>query len=263
MEKSMTVAMEQRCLSVIMPVFNEESLVLAVLDRVLARPEVKEVVIVNDASTDGTWDCLQHVSNPRVRIFHQEKNCGKGAAVIRGLAEASAPFVIIQDADFEYHPDDYEHVLAPLLEGKAEVVYGSRFMGTPGQVRYFRHEMGNKFLTFLSNVCNDVHLTDMETCYKAFRREVIQNLNLESQRFGIDVEITAKLVLARRLRIWEVPISYRPRSYDEGKKITWKDGVAAICHILRYNLFAAKSTFYRQPWEALLGPVNLAGNKPI
>ncbi len=242
-----------QCLSVVMPAYNEEQTIREIVERVLARPEVGELIIVNDASKDGTWKELQYFAdNPKIRLFNQEVNQGKGAALIRGFAEATRPFVMVQDADFEYTPEDYPVVIAPLLAGKADVVYGSRFMGTPGQVRFFRHEMGNKFLTFLSNVFSDIHLSDMETCYKAFRREIIQNLKLESCRFGIEVEMTAKLARSRRLRIWEVPISYFPRRFDEGKKIGWKDGVAALCHIIRFNLFRKDSECFARPWDDVL-----------
>ena len=242
-------------LSVVMPAYNEEATIETIIDRVLKRPEVGELVIIDDASKDRTWEKLQQFSgNPRVRLFKQEYNQGKGAALIRGFREATKPFVIVQDADFEYTPEDYPVVLAPLEAGRADVVYGSRFMGTPGQVRYFRHEMGNKVLTFLSNFFSDIHLSDMETCYKAFRREVIQNLKLESQRFGIEVELTAKLARSRRLRIWEVPISYNPRGYNEGKKIGWRDGVAALCHIIHYNVFCSDEKSFIRPWQEVLKP---------
>ena len=241
------------CLSVVMPAYNEENSICRIVEMVLARPEVGELVIVNDASTDATWEKLQTFSgNGRVRLLNQDVNQGKGAALIRGFAAATRPFVIVQDADFEYTPGDYPVVLAPLLAGEADVVYGSRFMGTPGRVRYFRHEMGNKFLTFLSNFFSDIHLSDMETCYKAFRREVISNLLLESKRFGIEVELTAKLARSRRLRIWEVPISYAPRRYDEGKKIGWRDGVAALIHIVHYNVFCSDAKSFRRPWDEVL-----------
>ncbi|WP_294436564.1 glycosyltransferase family 2 protein [uncultured Victivallis sp.] len=241
-------------LTVVMPAYNEEGTICEIVNRVLARPEVGELVIVNDASKDGTWEKLQTFrENPRVRLLNQEVNQGKGAALIRGFREARKPFVMVQDADFEYSPEDYPIVLAPLVEGKADVVYGSRFMGTPGQVRFFRHEMGNKVLTFFSNFFSDIHLSDMETCYKAFRREVIQNLILESCRFGIEVELTAKLARSRRLRIWEVPISYNPRRYDEGKKIGWRDGVAAFCHIVHYNVFTTDAKCFVRPWDEVLG----------
>ena len=243
----------KRKLSVIVPVFNEEKTVVELVRRVLARSETGEVIVIDDGSSDNTREELKALADcPQVKIIHQDVNRGKGAAVIRGISEATMPYVIIQDADFEYTPDDYPLVLAPLLQDKADVVYGSRFMGTPGQVRYFRHEMGNKVLTFFSNLCSDIHLTDMETCYKCFRREVLQNLNLNSQRFGIEVEVTAKLAKSRRLRIWEVPISYNPRKYNEGKKITWKDGVSAICQIVKYNIFSDKSKFYKRPWDEVL-----------
>ena len=159
---------------------------------------------------------------------------------------------MVQDADFEYTPEDYPIVLAPLLSGKADVVYGSRFMGTPGQVRFFRHEMGNKFLTFLSNFFSDIHLSDMETCYKAFKKEVIQNLILTSNRFGIEVEMTAKLAKAKCLCIREVPISYAPRSYNEGKKIGWRDGFAALWHIIRFNCFTSLRDSLKKPWDEVL-----------
>lgn len=240
-------------LSVIVPVFNEEKTVAELVKRVLARPETGEIIIIDDGSRDNTRGELEALSGiPGVKIIYQEVNRGKGSAVIRGIPEATMPYVIIQDADFEYNPDDYPLVLTPLLQGKADVVYGSRFMGTPGQVRYFRHEMGNKVLTFFSNLCSDIHLTDMETCYKCFRREILQNLNLNSRRFGIEVELTAKLARSRRLRIWDVPISYNPRKYNEGKKITWKDGISAICQIVKYNIFADKRKFYKRPWDEVL-----------
>lgn len=244
-------------LSVIIPVYNEEKTVVELVKRVLARPAVGEIIIVNDASSDGTAEQLKQLAEiPEIKIFTQEINMGKGAAVIRAIPEVSKDFVIIQDADFEYNPDDYPLVMGPLLQDKADVVYGSRFMGTPGQVRYFRHEMGNKFLTFCSNLCSDIHLTDMETCYKCFRREVLQNLNLCSRRFGIEVELTAKLAKSRRLRIWDVPISYNPRKYNEGKKITWKDGISAIYHIIKFNLFSKTSEFYKRPWDEITNNPN-------
>ena len=240
-------------LSVVMPAYNEENSIIKIIDTVLARPEVGELIVVNDASTDGTWEKLQTFKdNPLVKLINVEKNQGKGAALIRGFKEATKKYVLVQDADFEYSPEDYPVVLAPLLAGKADVVYGSRFMSTPGQVRYFGHEMGNKVLTFFSNVFSDIHLSDMETCYKCFRREVIQNLKLNSCRFGIEVEMTAKLAKSRRLRIWDVPISYAPRRYDEGKKIGWKDGVAAFFHIVRYNMFTSEANSFVKPWDEVL-----------
>lgn len=240
-------------LSVVMPVYNEEATICEIVSLVLARPEVGELLIIDDASKDNSWEQLQKFRNdPRVKLLRQEVNRGKGAAIIRGFAAASKDYVIIQDADFEYTPEDYPLVIQPLVNGKAEVVYGARFMNSPGQVRYFRHEMGNKFLTFLSNVFSDIHLSDMETCYKAFRREVIQNLKLTSERFGIEVEMTAKLARSRKLRIWEVPISYQPRRYDEGKKIGWKDGFAALWHIIRFNCFSSDEKSFNRPWDEVL-----------
>ncbi|MBE6364751.1 MAG: glycosyltransferase family 2 protein [Lentisphaerae bacterium] len=240
-------------LSVVMPVYNEEATICEIVSLVLARPEVGELLIIDDASKDNSWEQLQKFRNdPRVKLLRQEVNRGKGAAIIRGFAAASKDYVIIQDADFEYTPEDYPLVIQPLVNGKAEVVYGARFMNSPGQVRYFRHEMGNKFLTLLSNVFSDIHLSDMETCYKAFRREVIQNLKLTSERFGIEVEMTAKLARSRKLRIWEVPISYQPRRYDEGKKIGWKDGFAALWHIIRFNCFSSDEKSFNRPWDEVL-----------
>lgn len=240
-------------LTVVMPVYNEEATIEIIVKEVLARPEVGELIIVNDASKDNSWEKLQQfASDPKVKLLNQEVNRGKGAALIRGFGEATKPFVMVQDADFEYTPNDYPVVLAPLLDGKADVVYGSRFMGTPGQVRFFRHEMGNKFLTFLSNFFSDIHLSDMETCYKAFKREVIQNLILTSERFGIEVEMTAKLAKAKTLCIWEVPISYAPRSYNEGKKIGWRDGFAALWHIMRFNCFTSLENSLKKPWKEVL-----------
>ena len=240
-------------LSVVMPAYNEENSIEQIVNLVLARPEVGELIIVNDASTDKTWEKLQvFKDNPIVKLINIEKNQGKGAALIRGFSEATKTYVLVQDADFEYSPEDYPIVLAPLLAGKADVVYGSRFMCTPGQVRYFGHEMGNKLLTLVSNIFSDIHLSDMETCYKCFKREVIQNLKLTSKRFGIEVEMTAKLAKSRCLRIWDVPITYAPRRYDEGKKIGWKDGVAAFFHIVRFNMFTSEEKSFVKPWNEVL-----------
>jgi len=218
-----------------MPVFNEEATVRDCLAAVLARPEVAEVVIVDDASTDGTRDILAMVDDPRVRVFHQGHNQGKGAALRRGFAEATADFVIVQDADLEYDPAEYPRVLGPLLAGRADVVYGSRFAGGEAhRVLFFWHSLGNRVLTLASNAFTDLNLTDMETCYKAFRREVIQSIEIEEDRFGVEPEVTAK-VAAAGWRVYEVGISYNGRTYDEGKKIGWRDGVRAIICIVRYS----------------------------
>jgi len=218
-----------------MPVFNEEATVRDCVAAVLARPEVAEVVIVDDASTDGTRDILATVNDPRVRVFHQGHNQGKGAALRRGFAEATADFVIVQDADLEYDPAEYPRVLGPLLAGRADVVYGSRFAGGEAhRVLFFWHSLGNRVLTLASNAFTDLNLTDMETCYKAFRREVIQSIEIEENRFGVEPEVTAK-VAAAGWRVYEVGISYNGRTYDEGKKIGWRDGVRAIVCIVRYS----------------------------
>ena len=226
---------EPRCLSVVVPCFNEEDTVRAVLTSVLASPFVEEVVVVDDGSTDRTVDEVRRVSDPRIRVFEQGVNQGKGAALRRGFAAATARFVIVQDADLEYDPAEYATVLEPMLSGKADVVYGSRFLsGRPHRVLYYWHSVGNRLLTTVSNMFTNLNLTDMETCYKAFRREVLESITLEENRFGIEPEITAK-VAAGGWRIYEVGISYSGRTYDEGKKIGWKDGFRAIYSIVRYS----------------------------
>ena len=226
---------EDRCLSVVIPAYNEIATIEQVLERVLTAPFVGEVVVVDDGSSDGTREVLEKVDDPRIRVFFQPYNQGKGAALRRGFAEASLPFVVVQDADLEYDPAEYPNLLKPLLDDQADVVYGSRFLGgAPHRVLYFWHSIGNKVLTIASNMFTDLNLTDMETCYKAFRREVLESFTLEEDRFGIEPEITAK-VAARHWRVYEVGISYAGRTYDEGKKIGWKDGVRAIYCILRYS----------------------------
>jgi glycosyltransferase involved in cell wall biosynthesis len=225
------------CLSVVMPCYNEAKTVGAVVERVLKSPYVAELVIVDDGSTDGSRDVLRSFGDPRVKVFEQPVNSGKGAALRRGFQAATADFVIVQDADLEYDPADYAEMLEPLLDDKADVVYGSRLLtGRPHRVLYFWHSIGNKVLTLASNVFTNLNLTDMETCYKAFRREVIQSIEIEEARFGFEPEITAKIA-KRKLRVYEVGISYYGRTYEEGKKIGWKDGFRALYCIVKYSWF--------------------------
>lgn len=225
-------------LTVIIPLYNERSTVRELLKRVLAQPMMKEIVVVDDCSTDGSFDLVAEIARrePAVRLLRQESNQGKGAAVRRGIAEARGEIVIIQDADLEYDPRDYGKMIQPIVDGDADVVYGSRFEGHPRRVMLYWHTLGNQFLTWLSNVTTNLNLTDMETGYKAFRREVIQSLRLRSQRFGFEPEVTAKIA-QRGYRLYEVPISYHGRDYWEGKKIRWKDGVSAVWTIFKYGLF--------------------------
>jgi glycosyltransferase involved in cell wall biosynthesis len=225
------------CLSVIVPCFNEAKTVETLLDRVLASPWVAEVIVVDDGSTDGTRDLLvvRAEREPRLQVVLHPENRGKGAALRTGFATATADYVVVQDADLEYDPADYPLLLEPLLSGEADVVYGSRFAsGRPHRVLYFWHSVGNKALTLLSNMFTDLNLTDMETCYKAFRREVIQAIEIEEDRFGFEPEVTAKIARGD-LRVYEVGISYAGRSYAEGKKIGWRDGVRALYCIVRYS----------------------------
>lgn len=226
------------CLSVVMPVYNEERSVAQVIQTVLAQRPVQELIIVDDCSSDGTWRVLQGLErdDKRLRLIRHEKNQGKGAALRTGFRHATAPVSIVQDADFEYSPTEYFKVLGPILSGKADVVFGSRFIGSGAhRVLYFWHSVGNKFLTTLSNMATNLNLTDMETCYKAFRREVMEKIVIEENRFGFEPEITAK-VSKLRLRVYEVSISYHGRTYEEGKKINWRDGFSALRCILKYNL---------------------------
>jgi glycosyltransferase involved in cell wall biosynthesis len=239
MDKGSPVPAPTPCLSVVMPVYNEEGTIVQTIESVLRQPLVAELVVVDDGSRDRSWQLLQEIAaaDPRVRIFRKEVNRGKGAAVREALRQATAPYVIIQDADLEYDPTEYPVVLAPILDGKADVVFGSRFLGAGAhRVLYFWHYVGNRALTLLSNMVTNLNLTDIECCYKAFRREVIQAVSLQENRFGIEPEITAKLA-RMRLRIYEVSISYYGRTYEEGKKIGWRDGISAIRCILRYGLF--------------------------
>lgn len=223
-------------LSIIMPVFNEISTIEEILSLVFATGHVQEIIIIDDGSTDGTRDFLTDyvTDHPQIILIFHETNLGKGAAVRNGIKAANADLVLIQDADLEYDPRDYDALMQPILEGKADVVYGSRFMGSPRRSTMFWHMVANKLLTFMTNIMFDSILTDMETCYKLFKRDVIQSLTLRSNRFDIEPEITAK-ILKGKFRIFEVPISFNPREYDEGKKIGLKDAFAAIWALLRYR----------------------------
>lgn len=225
-------------LSVIMPVYNERSSLRAVVERVLAVPQEVELICVDDGSRDGSREILAELAgeHSNLRVLLQPKNMGKGAALRRGIQAATGDYVLIQDADFEYDPADYPNLLEPLIQGKADVVYGSRFLGSgPHRVLYFWHSVGNWLLTLLSNCLTNVNLSDMETCYKVFRREIVQAIPIEENRFGFEPEITVKIA-KRRLRIYEVGISYWGRTYEEGKKIGWKDGVRCLWCLLKYSI---------------------------
>jgi glycosyltransferase involved in cell wall biosynthesis len=242
--------------SVVMPAYNERHTIEEVLLRVQAVELNKEVIVIDDGSTDGTRELLrdfekaqaaghrdvqlpegnERLSLENIRFLFQPQNCGKGAALRVGFEAATGDVVIVQDADLEYDPHDYAKILAPIFDGRADVVYGSRFLGGPQRVHYFWHYAGNKFLTLLSDMLTNLKLTDMETCYKAFRKEVLDGIRLQSNRFGFEPECTAKIAKGS-WRIYEVPISYAGRTYAEGKKITWRDGFSTLWCILRYNLF--------------------------
>jgi glycosyltransferase involved in cell wall biosynthesis len=226
---------EVRCLSVVMPCYNEAATVDKIVSAVLASPLVGELIIVDDCSTDGTGAVLDCLGDPRVRVARHPENQGKGAALRTGFALASLPYVIVQDADLEYDPADYPTVIGPLIDGKADVVYGSRFAGGgPHRVLYFWHYVGNKFLTTASNMATNLNLTDMETCFKAFRLDALRQITIEESRFGVEPEITAK-VARLGLSVYEVGISYDGRTYAEGKKIGWRDGVRAMVCIAAYS----------------------------
>ena len=226
-------------LSIIIPCFNEVRTIDKLLKAVKSSPiSEKEIIIVNDGSNDGTTEFLNSIKDSEILIIHHKQNQGKGAALKTGFAKASGEICIVQDADLEYDPEEYPILIKPILEDKADVVFGSRFQsGRPHRVVYFWHSLGNGFLTLLSNICTDLNLTDMETCYKAFKREIIQSINIHEKRFGFEPEITAKISRIN-CRIYEVGISYYGRTYNEGKKIGWKDGVRAIYCILKYNFWS-------------------------
>jgi glycosyltransferase involved in cell wall biosynthesis len=234
-------------LSVVVPCFNEAATIATTCKRALDSPFTAEVIVVDDGSTDGSAAIVDGLGDPRVRLIRQPHNQGKGAALRRGFAEATQLYVLVQDADLEYDPADYGALLAPLLAGEADVVFGSRFMGgRPHRVLYFWHSLGNRFLTLLSNAFTNVNLTDMETGYKVFRREVLESFVLEEDRFGIEPELTAKAA-AGRWRIYEVGISYAGRTYAEGKKIGWRDGVRAVTSIVRHSPVGVRARAFLAP----------------
>jgi glycosyltransferase involved in cell wall biosynthesis len=224
-------------LSVVVPVYNEASALSLSIARILSVPYELEVLAIDDGSSDGSGEILERLARDeaRLHVLRQPENRGKGAAVRRGIAAARGDVVLIQDADLEYDPADYQALLEPIERGDADVVYGSRFQGRPGRVLYFRHYVGNRLLTLMSNVLTDLNLTDMETGYKAFRREVFSCFSLQSDRFGFEPEVTAKVARIHHIRIYEVPVSYHGRTYAEGKKITWRDGVVALWTLVKYR----------------------------
>jgi glycosyltransferase involved in cell wall biosynthesis len=237
-------------LSIIIPAYNEGRTIHLILNKIkevnLINNISKEVIIVNDCSKDNTEEAiLKYIAENQelnIQYFKHEKNKGKGAALHTGISKATGEYLIIQDADLEYDPQEYNILLQPVIQGVADVVYGSRFMGgSPHRILFFWHTIGNKFLTFLSNMFTNLNLTDMETCYKMFRTEIIQSIDLQEKRFGFEPEVTAKIARVPKIRIYEVGISYYGRTYEEGKKIGWKDGFRAIYCILKYNLFQQKN----------------------
>jgi len=224
--------------SVVIPVYNEIDTIEEILARVDKVPIKKEIIVIDDLSIDGTRERLKKIvaDKENVKVIYHNRNKGKGAALRTGFASVTGDIVIIQDADLEYDPNEYPKLLEPISDGRADVVYGSRFIGGPHRVLFFWHYVGNKLLTLISNALTNLNLTDMETCYKIFKRQILKDINLKSNRFGFEPEFTAK-ISKKRLRIYEVPISYSGRTYSEGKKITWKDGFVALCLIFWYRFF--------------------------
>ena len=223
-------------LSIVIPVYNEKDTIDEIVKRVQNVEFEKEIIIVDDCSNDGTIYKIDKISGDNIKKLYHEKNRGKGAALRTGFQHATGDIVIIQDADLEYNPNEYSNLIEPIVEGKADAVYGSRFLGGPHRVSFFWHYVGNKILTTLSNIMTNLILTDMETCYKVFKTEIIKDINIRSNRFGFEPEITAKLA-KRKCIVYEMPISYSGRDYDEGKKIGWKDGIVAMYCIVRFRLF--------------------------